>query len=378
MGNNYWANYKLQILLGAFHKKYSQYQNFQCYPSALIACIPGTLQVIDALMATGPLLALGRPISTPFEHIRAFEQDNSKSSRKKLLPVIERFLRDLKSQENCTPTSPGETPLTVQTGTGLRGDLTDVSSAQRDDSAISGDVGSGAVDRECRSQTGGDVCGVETHNVITHLGLISCDGETIQDAVTTNVVAKMIAADMERLKSHECNGTSAGDVNVVAGKIAAEMESTRIEVTTRLVTEAGDNMVAPRIAAKMQLQEDRRRLDERDSTQLEERTVSPSQGHKPCHRPGVLVSRGGDGTRSKKKLRVRLSDTDRTVSSDTDSCGEHVRLEDKVQAAADHVVTVAVNSAIDLYLDSSTQVSCWTYSHLPYIQRENVAKYLCI
>jgi len=318
--------------------------------------------VIGALKATGPLLALGRPISTPFEHIRAFEQDNSKSSRKKLLPVIERFLRDLESRENCTLTSPSDTPLTVQTDTGLRCNLTDISSVPRDDSAVSGDVGSDAVGRECRSQTGGDACCLETHNAFTHPGLISCDGDTIQDAVTINVVATMIASDMERLKSHECSRMSAGDsaVNVVAGRIGAEMkqmDSTRNEAATRLVTVTGDNVVAQKIAEKMQLQEDRRRLDERDSKELEERTDAPSQIHKPCHRPGVLVSRGGDGTRSKKKLRVRHSDTDRTASSDTDSCGEHMCPEDKVHAAANQVVTVAANSAIDLYLDPSTQVS---------------------
>ena len=128
------------------------------------------LQVIDVLVSTGPVLGLGVPIATHFKHIRAFEQNNGKASRKKLLPFIERYLSDIQSPKNNT----------VDSGMKLQE----------------------ASDGESRTDTGIDL--------------------------SLNVVAGMIADDMKRLESAQnhiaTRGMAAAENNVVARNIAAEMQ----------------------------------------------------------------------------------------------------------------------------------------------------------
>ena len=223
------------------------------------------LQVIDVLVSTGPVLGLGVPIGTHFKHIRAFEQNNGKASRKKLLPFIERYLSEKQSPKNDT----------VDSGMKLQE----------------------SSDAESHTGTGIDL--------------------------SLNVVAGMIADDMKHL------------------------ELARNHIATRGMSAAENNVVARNIAAEMQLQE----------------TVkTPSSEMIVLDRSADINSRGSS---EKKTLSVRYSDADTTVAGSSDG---H---EDQVRAVAEQLVFTAVTSAVDLHLNSATQVSRDVHSHSVY-NREKI------
>ena len=341
------------------------------------------LQVIDALMSSGPVLAVGKPIRTRFEHIHAFEQDNGKASRKKLLPFIEKFLRDGQSPEKGTAQDSTIPETLGETG-----------SVPVDDLALPGeqrDAGMGPVKGAARGEAVGVGSSDMTHDVVMRPALVSCHG--VMNKFTGNVVAMRIASDMERLKAQELPMVTTTDCslnvmagNVVAKRIAADMErlkaheSQMVTKTDCLLDVMAENVVAKRVAAEMcQPQEERgdshlgevlERSDRVTPGKIVDRGdfVPGSEAVMPCHPAGVLADRG---TSSMKKTgrSVRYSDVDTRESV---SCKDGMLPQDKVLAAAEQLVATAITSAVDLYLDSSAQVSCEVHSAFIYVKRENI------
>lgn len=339
------------------------------------------LQVIDALMSSGPVLAVGKPIRTRFEHIHAFEQDNGQASRKKLLPFIEKFLRDGQSPETAQDSTTPET-------------LGETGSVRVDDMALpveQRDASMGPVEEAASGEAVGVWSSDVTHDVVMRPALVSCHG--VMNKFTGNVVAMRIASDMERLKAQESPMVTTTDCslnvmaeNVVAKRIAADMERLKAH-ESQMVTKTdcslnvmAENVVAKRVAAEMcQPQEERgdshlgevlERSDRVTPGRIVDRGdfVPGSEAVMPCHPAGVLADRGTD---SKKKTgrSVRYSDVDTRESV---SCKDGMLPQDKVLAAAEQLVTTAVTSAVDLYLDSSAQVSCEVHSAFIYAKRENI------
>ena len=144
------------------------------------------LQIIDVLASAGPVLGLGLPVGTHFKHIRAFEQNNGKASRKKLLPFIEQYLRN----DTVGSTSHSETPTSM----------------------VSGNVVARRIAADMKHQEASDAA--------------SRTGPGID--LSLNVVAGTIANDMKLLESSRnhvaTSYMSAAESNVVARKITAEMQ----------------------------------------------------------------------------------------------------------------------------------------------------------